>query len=120
MTFGPFDGASPNPAAEVQSFTLGAIDLTATLTAALVANNPIQNGEKYYAVVLPTATFATLATEVSPFSLTLQGQGLRNMGDHGLSRPDGVRRKLCTMAHPCLSRRGRGASRKVAMCTDAQ
>ena len=80
VTFGLYDGASPNPAAEVQSFTLGGIDLTATLTAALVANNPIRNGEKYYALTLPTAVFATLATGVSPFSLTLQGQGQGLLG----------------------------------------
>ena len=75
LQFGLYDGASPVPAAEVNTVTLGGTNLAAVATAAFVGNNPIRNGEKYYTLALPAATFADLATGTAAVTVTLQGPG---------------------------------------------
>ena len=75
IEFGLYDGASPDPSMEVQSFTLNGTDNASVLTAALVASHPIENGERYYTLNLPSADFTALATGSSTFFLEFTGPG---------------------------------------------
>ena len=84
IEFGLYDGAPglPNtPSTEVQFFTLNTTDdLASILTSALVASNPIENGERYYTLTIPSTDFAALATGSSTFALGFQGQGQGLLG----------------------------------------
>jgi len=76
LEIGLYDASSPDPATEVNFFTLNGDSIAVVLTAALVATNPVRNGEVYYTLVLPSAVYADLATGTSTFSLGFTGPGL--------------------------------------------
>jgi hypothetical protein len=81
IEFGLYDGASPSPSTEVKSFTLNTTDdLSTVLTAALVASNPIVNGERYYTLNIPSTDFTALASGSSTFFLQFTGPGEALLG----------------------------------------
>ena len=80
LEFGLYDGASPSPSTEVQSFTLNGTDNASVLTAALVADPATRSVETYYTLNLPGADFVALATGSSTLALGFQGQGVGLLG----------------------------------------
>jgi hypothetical protein len=80
IEIGLYDGSSPDPAAEVKTFTLNGDDIASLLTAQLVATSPVRNGEIYYTVALPSAVYTDLASGTSTFALGLTGPGLGLLG----------------------------------------
>jgi hypothetical protein len=75
IEIGLYDASSPDPSKVVSFFTLNGDSIAAQLTAALVANPPVRNGEIYYTVDLPGTVFSDLSTGVSKFALGFTGQG---------------------------------------------
>ena len=80
ILIGLFDGDSAAPGSQVASFTLGGVDLTTLLNAAMEAAPGATGEEVYYTVALPGAAFTALATGAAAFSLALQGPGLAALG----------------------------------------
>ena len=80
ILIGLFDGDSVALGSQVASFTLGGVDLTALLNAAMEAAPGATNAEVYYTVALPGAAFVALATGTATFSLALQEPGFAVLG----------------------------------------
>ena len=75
IEIGLYDASSPDPSKAVSFFTLNGDSIASQLTAALVANPPVRNGEIYYTVDLPNTVFSALATGISTFALGFTGPG---------------------------------------------
>jgi hypothetical protein len=80
LQIGLYDGDSAASGNQVQSYTLGGVDLTSLLNDAMEANPGATNQENYYSITLPVSTFSVLAGGSPTVSLTLQGPGLGVLG----------------------------------------
>jgi hypothetical protein len=80
LEIGLLDGDSAASGNQVQSYTLGGVDLTSLLNTAMEANPGANSQENYYTITLPVSTFNILAGGVPTVSLALQGPGLGVLG----------------------------------------
>lgn len=80
LAIGLYDAASPDPATEVQFFSVNGIDLAGTLTSALEGNPARRSIETSYTLNLPSSAFSALATGSSTFALGFQGPGVGLLG----------------------------------------
>jgi hypothetical protein len=80
LQIGLLDGDSAASGNQVQSYTLGGVDLTSLLNTAMEANPGANSQENYYTITLPVSTFSILAGGSPTVSLALQGPGLGVLG----------------------------------------
>jgi hypothetical protein len=80
LQIGLLDGDSGAPGNQVQSYTIGGVDLTSLLNTAMEANPGATGHENYYTITLPVSAFSVLAGGSPTVSLALQGPGLGVLG----------------------------------------
>jgi hypothetical protein len=81
LTLGLYDHDSSATGDQVAAFSVGGIDLTALLNAALEGAGGTSGEYNIYTINLPGTTFAALAAGTPGLSLDLQGPGLGILGN---------------------------------------
>jgi hypothetical protein len=80
LTLAIWDNDAQASGNQVASFTVGGIDLTATLNTAFESHGGANDEYDIYTVTLPSSTFSALAGGTPGLSLNLQGPGLGILG----------------------------------------
>lgn len=80
LTLGIYDADSAGNSSALRLFSINGIDATAALQRALAGHGGANDEYDIYTVLLPSSTFAALASGQAAFEVALQGNGLSVLG----------------------------------------